>query len=203
MGKKQRKCAHAVSEETNNFSLNIRRTAVSLAVAAALPGAMLVPQAAVAQDDDGDEVMEEIITYGTYRQSLLNSMEAKRSNSSIVEAISAEDIGKLPDVSIAESLSRLPGLAVQRLNGRGQVVNLRGMSPDFSTGLLNGREQVSVGDNRGVEFDQYPSELLQQVLVYKTPDAALIGQGLSGTVDLRTVRPLEYGERALNLNLRL
>ncbi|MBT8065603.1 MAG: TonB-dependent receptor [Gammaproteobacteria bacterium] len=202
---KKRASASSEQDETNQLTSNIRRTALSLAVAAALPSAMAMPMAAYAQDEDeaNDEVIEEIVTYGTFRQSLLNSLEAKRNNSSIVEAISAEDIGKLPDVSIAESLSRLPGLSVQRLNGRGQVVNLRGMSPDFSTGLLNGREQVSVGDNRGVEFDQYPSELLQQVMVYKTPDAALIGQGLSGTVDLRTVRPLEYGERAVNLNLRL
>ena len=82
MGKKQRRCAHAVSEETNNFSLNVRRTAVSLAVAAALPGAMLVPQAAVAQDND-EEVIEEIITTG-YRSSLMNSISAKRNASSIV-----------------------------------------------------------------------------------------------------------------------
>ena len=153
---KKRASASSEQDETNQLTSNIRRTALSLAVAAALPSAMAMPMVAYAQDDDeaNDEVIEEIVTYGTFRQSLLNSLEAKRNNSSIVEAISAEDIGKLPDVSIAESLSRLPGLSVQRLNGRGQVVNLRGMSPDFSTGLLNGREQVSVGDNRGVEFDQ-------------------------------------------------
>ncbi len=61
--------------------------------------------------------------------------------------------------------------------------------------LLNGREQVSTGDNRGVEFDQYPSEILSGVLVYKTPDAALIGQGLAGTADLQTIRPLKYGRK--------
>jgi iron complex outermembrane receptor protein len=202
MGKKQRKSAQSVSDDSNNLSLNIRRTAVSLAVAAALPGAMVAPQVAMAQDDDEDEVIEEIVSYGTYTASLASSMDAKRNNSSIIEAISAEDIGKLPDISIAESLARLPGVTVQRLNGRGQVVNIRGMSPDFSTGIMNGREQVTVGDNRGVEFDQYPSELLQQVIIYKTPDAALIGQGLSGTVDLRTARPLDYGERAINLGAR-
>ena len=203
MVKNKRQKAQSASDEAT-LSMNIRRTAVSLAVAAALPGAMMLPSAAIAQDTASDEeVIEEIVSYGKFRQSLMNSMETKRADSSIVEAVSAEDIGKLPDVSIAESLARLPGLTVQRLNGRGQVINLRGMSPDFNTGLLNGREQVSVGDNRGVEFDQYPSELLQQVIVYKTPDAALIGQGLSGTIDLRTVRPLEYGDRAVHMNVRL
>ena len=67
---------------------------------------------------------------------------------------------------------------------------------------MNGRELVTTGDNRGVEFDQFPSELLGSVVVYKTPDAALVGQGLAGTVDLRTVRPLSYGRRAMAVNYR-
>lgn len=145
--------------------------------------------------------VEEVIVTGI-RGSIESSIAEKRSNSSIVEVVTAEDIGKLPDVSIAESLARLPGLTAQRLDGRGQVISIRGLAPDFTTALLNGREQVSAGDNRGVEFDQYPSELLGSVLVYKTPDAALIGQGLAGTADLRTIRPLEYGRQAIALNAR-
>jgi iron complex outermembrane receptor protein len=73
---------------------------------------------------------------------------------------------------------------------------VRGLSPDFATTLLNGREMVSTGDNRSVEFDQYPSELLSGVTVYKTPDAGLVGQGLSGTLDMQTVRPLNYDKAA-------
>lgn len=68
---------------------------------------------------------------------------------------------------------------MQRLDGRGQVIHIRGMSEQFAGTLLNGREQVSTGDSRGVEFDQYPAELINSVTVYKTPDASLIGQGLS------------------------
>ena len=180
----------------------LRRTALSLAVAAALPGALTMAPTAFAQDDMADDgVIEEIVTTG-FRRSLENSRALKMDSESIVEAISAEDIGKLPDISIAESLARLPGLAAQRLNGRGQVISIRGLSPDFSTALLNGRPQVSTGDNRGVEFDQYPSELLSAAVVYKTPDAALIGQGLAGTVDLQTVRPLKYGRRSIAGNVR-
>jgi iron complex outermembrane receptor protein len=158
---------------------------------------------ASAQDatpNDPTQVDEVIVT--GIRSSIESSIASKRENSSIVEVVTAEDIGKLPDVSIAESLARLPGLTAQRLDGRGQVISIRGLSPDFTTALLNGREQVSAGDNRGVEFDQYPSELLGSVLVYKTPDAALIGQGLAGTADLRTIRPLEYGRQAIALNAR-
>ncbi|MEL7023314.1 MAG: TonB-dependent receptor [Pseudomonadota bacterium] len=181
-----------------------RRTALSLAVAAALPGAMSLSGTAFAQQEDAAEssaALEEIVVQG-FRRSLENSRAIKMESESIVEAISAEEIGKLPDVSIAESLARLPGLAAQRLNGRGQVISVRGLSPDFTTALLNGRPQVSTGDNRGVEFDQYPSELLSAAVVYKTPDAALIGQGLAGTVDLQTIRPLQHGRTTIAGNVR-
>ncbi|MGH8031650.1 MAG: TonB-dependent receptor [Luteimonas sp.] len=136
------------------------------------------------------------------RRGIEDAIDTKQSSTSIVEAISAEDIGKLPDSSIADSIARLPGLTAQRFGGRPQEINIRGFAGDFSTTLLNGREQVSLGNNRGVEFDQYPSELVNQVVVYKTPDASLVGQGLSGTVDLQTVRPLSFGERVIAVNAR-
>jgi iron complex outermembrane receptor protein len=136
------------------------------------------------------------------RRGIEEAISVKRNSDSIVEAISAEDIGKLPDASIAESIARLPGVTAQRFRGRAQAVSIRGMSPDFSTALLNGREQVSTGDSRGVEFDQYPAELLSGVVIYKTPDGALVGQGLSGTADLQTVRPLDFARRTVALNAR-
>jgi len=137
-----------------------------------------------------------------FRRSLQDSIALKRNNASVVEAVSAEEIGKLPDVSIAESIARLPGITAQRVAGRAEIVSIRGFSPDFSTVLLNGRQQASSGYNRAVEFDQYPSELMGSVVVYKTPDASIAGMGLAGTVDLRTIRPLEYGKRAIALNIR-
>jgi iron complex outermembrane receptor protein len=136
------------------------------------------------------------------RRGIEEAISVKQTSNSIVEAISAEDIGKLPDNSIAESIARLPGLAAQRVAGRATTVSIRGMSGDFASTLLNGREQVSTGDNRAVEFNQYPSELLSGVLIYKTPDGSLIGQGLSGTVDLQTVRPLSFGQRTVAVSLR-
>lgn len=136
------------------------------------------------------------------RKGIEDAISVKKNSDSIVEAISAEDIGKLPDNSIAESIARLPGVTAQRVAGRAQVISVRGTSGDFSTSLLNGRELVSTGDNRSVEFDQYPSELVSGVTVYKTPDASLIGQGLSGTLDMQTARPLNFGSRVVALNAR-
>lgn len=142
------------------------------------------------------------VTVVGIRKGIEDAISVKKNSTSIVEAISAEDIGKLPDVSIAESIARMPGLAAQRVAGRAQAISVRGLSPDFATTLLNGREMVSTGDNRSAEFDQYPSELLSGVTIYKTPDAGLVGQGLSGTLDMQTVRPLNFKERVVSINLR-
>jgi iron complex outermembrane receptor protein len=142
------------------------------------------------------------VTVKGIRRGIEDAIDTKQTATGIVESISAEDIGKLPDSSIAESIARLPGLTAQRERGRATQINIRGFAGDFAGTTLNGREQVSLGDNRGVEFDQYPSELLSAVTVYKTPDASLVGQGLSGTVDLQTVKPLSFGEQVMALNYR-
>jgi TonB-dependent receptor len=155
--------------------------------------------------DESDEVvqLEQFTVSGSgIRFGIEQSIASKRESISVVETITAEDIGKLPDISIAESIARLPGIAAQRVAGNAQVISIRGLSPDFANTLLNGREQVSTGDNRGVEFDQYPSELIGSVTVYKTPDATLVGQGLSGTLDLRTILPLSYPHRTIAANGR-
>lgn len=132
--------------------------------------------------------------------SIENSTALKRNASSIVEAVSAEQIGKLPGVSIADTLGRLPGLAVQTVSGRPQVLTIHGLGPDFSTALINGGQQVSTSNNRDVQFDQYPSSWFDNVVVHLTPQANLIGQGLTGTVDMHTIRPLEKSgpEAAVN-----
>jgi iron complex outermembrane receptor protein len=154
------------------------------------------PRSADGSPDEG------VIIVTGYRQALQSAIQTKRNSDLVVESLNAEDIGKLPDNSIAESLARLPGLTAQRLAGRDQVVSIRGFAPDFSTTLLNGREQTTTSDNRNVEYDQYPSEIISQVNVYKSPSASLIGQGLSGTVDLRTIRPLDVGKRILSIGAR-
>ncbi|MBR9727135.1 TonB-dependent receptor [Shewanella intestini] len=172
---------------------------LALAAAGASMGAYAV------EDDVNNTTADEsieVIKVSGIRRSLQKSQSLKMSNSSVVEAISSEDIGKLPDVSIAESLARLPGIAAQRLDGRANVVSIRGLGPDFTMATLNGREQASINDNRGVEFDQYPSELLDTVVVYKTPDASLMTQAIGGTVDMQTISPLRYGERTIAVNLR-
>lgn len=168
-------------------------------VAGALPQAAWAQDAdeqvsdAAAEEEDAED--ENVIIVSGFREALETAVAEKRSSDMILESVTAEDIGKLPDDSIGESIARLPGVTSQRLNGRANVIAIRGLGPDFSQTLLNGREQTSTGDNRAVEFDQYPSEIVNQVVVYKSPSASLVGQGLVGTIDVRTIRPLETNER--------
>jgi iron complex outermembrane recepter protein len=155
------------------------------------------PAPAAAQDEPIDEV---VVT--GLRKSIQDSIGVKKLDSSIVEVVSAEDIGKLPDSSIAESIARLPGIAAQRTNGRAQTLSIRGLGPDFTVTTFNGREQATTNDNRTVEFDQYPSELVTQVKIFKTPDAGMAYQGIAGTTDISTVHPLSYNSRRTSVTYR-
>lgn len=133
------------------------------------------------------------------RKGIEEAISVKKNKDTIVEAISAEDIGKLPDQSVAESIARLPGVAAQRnkVTGKASTISIRGMSPDLNGSLFNGREQASTGDSRSPEFDVYPAELVSGILVHKTPDATLVGQGLSSTVNIQTVQPLNFPKRVV------
>jgi iron complex outermembrane recepter protein len=168
------------------------RTAVASAVL------MLGAASAWAQD------ASQTVTVTGIRRGIENAINVKKNADGVVESISAEDIGKLPDTTVAETISRMPGLMTQRSKstGKAQSVSVRGLAPDFATGTLNGREQASTSDSRSVDFDQFPAELLGGVTVYKSPDAAQVNQGLAGTIDLQTVRPLNFGKRTIAVNYR-
>ena len=132
------------------------------------------------------------------RRGIESAIATKQNADGVVEAISAEDIGKLPDTSIAESLARLPGVTTQRdRNGNATNVSIRGLGPDFNGYLLNGREQTSTGDSRAVDLSVYPAELIGSATVYKTSDASLAGSGLAGTIDNRLIDPLAFGGRVI------
>lgn len=183
-----------------NSARRLAHGASRVALGTAMFAAFAAP--AFAQDAPVAEEEEDAIVVSGFRASLENAVNEKKNNDQIVESVSAEDIGKLPDASIGESIARLPGVTSQRLNGRSNNISIRGFGPDFSQTVLNGREQTSTGDSRAVEFDQYPSEIVSQVVVYKSPTASLVGQGLVGTIDIRTVRPLDYGKSVLAIGAR-
>lgn len=192
-----------LSDKHNRRAMTLTPVGSACAMLMTLMASGASAQQAVAQPQAGSGSSSVVVVTGI-RKGVEDAISVKKNADSIVEAISAEDIGKLPDASVAESISRLPGVSMQRssVTGRAQQVSVRGMPPDFASGLLNGREQASAGTSRSVELDQYPAELVTGITVYKTADAALANQGLSATIDLQTARPLSFGQRNVVLNVR-
>lgn len=160
-------------------SVNFNRKLLSTLIAASLA------TGAYAQ-----EGVEEVIVTGI-RASLTNSVNVKRTAGSVVDAISAEDIGKLPDTTIADSLQRVPGIQIRRSAGEGAQVNVRGMA-QVST-LMNGEQFLSASSITGTqpELTDIPAELLSRVDVLKSAQASTLAAGVAGTIDLKTRRPFD------------
>jgi len=158
----------------------------------ALAQAAAKPEAAPTQD---------IIVTG-YRQSVDNTIRVKKLSPAVIESVNAEDVGKLPTNSITDALSQLPGVTAQRLDGRSDVLAVRGFGPNFTTTLFNGREIATVADDRGFQYDQIPAELINRADVVKTSSAEMIAQGVAGTVNLMTIDPLAQNHRILTVSAK-
>lgn len=157
-----------------------------------------VPNGRVATDDVADDA---IVVTG-FRQSLRTAINEKRNADRVVESLAAEDLGKLPEASIAEALARLPGLTTNRDRGNGTQISIRGMGPNLVNTLLNGREIVSAEGSRNIRYEQFPAELLTGASVFKSPTAEQVEGAIAGQVDLRTISPLDYDETRVSLNAR-
>ena len=163
------------------------RTPLAAAVAVAL-GATAFSPLVVAQDD---EVIEEIVTTGI-RGSLNRSMDIKRNENGVVDAISAEDIGKFPDANLAESLQRITGVSIDRQRGEGSQVTVRGFGPEYNLVTVNGRQMPTHnGVNRSFDFADLASEGVAGVQVYKTGRADMPSGGVGSTINISTPEPLK------------
>ncbi len=135
---------------------------------------------------------EAIIVTGI-RSSLRSAASIKKNSLSIVDAISSEDLGKFPDTNVAESLQRIPGVAIDRSNGEGRFVTVRGFGPAFNTVLVNGRTFASDNQGREFSFDLLAAELISGAEVYKSSQARLQDGGIGATLNVKTPRPLDLG----------
>ena len=137
-----------------------------------------------------------------YRASVEKALDIKRGEAGVVDAIVAEDIGKFPDLNLAESLQRIPGVVITRDAGEGRNISVRGLGPDFTRVRINGMEALTTvgstdqngGSNRGrgFDFNVFASDLFSQLIVRKTAQADVEEGSLGATVDLRTARPFDY-----------
>ncbi len=155
------------------------------------------------KEEESAESQIEVIEVTGFRRSLIDSINQKRFADTVSEQITADDLGALPDVSMADALTRLPGISAVRTGGQAAEINIRGMSGGFISTTLNGREQVSTGGQRSVEFDQYPSELISSAAVYKSPKVSMIEGGVAGSVEMTTATPLKNDkEHSFTVNAR-
>lgn len=167
-----------------------RRTALASSVAIAL--GLTAPMASAQENESaasGDGTIDEIMVTG-FRRSLIQSMDRKRGASGVVDAITAEDIGKFPDQNLAESLQRITGVSINRSNNEGSQITVRGMGPEFNLVTLNGRSMPTAG-GRSFDFLDLASEGVSAVEVMKTGDASIPTGGIGATVNIITARPLD------------
>lgn len=158
--------------------------------------AMVVASGVSAQTNQA--IQEEELVVTGIRASLTRAMDMKRDAQGVVDAINAEDIGKFPDTNLAESLQRISGVSIDRVNGEGSRITVRGLGPDFNLVTLNGRQMpgasiqdTSVSGSRSFDFANIASEGVSAVEVFKTVRASNPSGGIGATVNIKTARPFD------------
>jgi iron complex outermembrane recepter protein len=187
------------------MSIVDRQGSIRFAVRAILSLASLTAYTAVAQvaTDESEGEIEEVVVTG-FRQSLNAALGEKRDAVGAVDSIVAEDIADFPDLNLAESLQRVPGVSIARDAGEGRQISVRGLGPQFTRVRINGMEAMSAnggtdasgGTNRDRSFDfnTFASELFNSITIRKTAAAETEEGSLGATVDLRAARPFDYDE---------
>lgn len=151
---------------------------------------------------EGENALEEVVVVGSLRNTMRNSIEIKRDAESIVDVISAAEMGALPDLSVAETLERIVGVTGDRFKGNASEISVRGLGPFLGYSTYNGREISSGSGNRSVAFSQFPSELVNGAVVHKSQTADLVEGGVAGLINLQSIRPLDYGKRRIQGELK-
>jgi TonB-dependent receptor len=176
----------------NYNRLTIQKTALSVAIAGLFSGqAMAVQQA---QQVAAEKEQIEVIAVTGIRSSLKSTMEDKKSSSVVSDGIKAEDLGKFPDLNVAESLQRITGVSIDRSGGEGQAVTIRGFGPQFNTVLVNGRQLATDSGGREFNFDVLAADQITGADVYKSTTAKLQEGGIGGTINVTTARPFDYDD---------
>ncbi|MDY7098431.1 MAG: TonB-dependent receptor [Pseudomonadota bacterium] len=155
--------------------------------------AIAVSSPAIAQDADSQtaEGEDNVIVVTGFKKSLQDSIDLKRNSPAVVDAVSAEDVGKFPDQNVAESLQRITGVAIDRSGGEGQFITVRGLGPEFNAVLLNGRTLATDNDGREFSFDVLSSDIIQTAEVYKSSQPGLQSGGIGAVVNVTTAKPID------------
>lgn len=150
--------------------------------------------------EETTEIGEVVVT--GIRGSIQSSIGRKRTETVVADVLSAEDIGDLPALSIGEAIETITGASTHREKGGASEISIRGLGPFLGAATFNGREASNGSGDRSVNFNQFPSELINTVAVYKTQRADFVEGGVAGIVNMETVQPLDFGRRRIQLEGR-
>jgi TonB-dependent receptor len=143
------------------------------------------------------EEEEDAIVVTGIRETIQNSINTKREETAIVDALSSDDIGDIPAISVGQAIQTITGATTHREKGDASEIALRGLGPFLSNATFNGRDATNGSGDRSVNFNQFPSELVNNIKIYKTQQASLVEGGVAGTIEIGTLRPLDFGKRRL------
>ncbi len=149
-----------------------------------------------------DQEAETTIVVTGARATQRSSIELKRDASVVVDGLVSDEIGASPDNSVGDTLERITGVTADRFKGNANELSVRGLGPTLSFSTFNGREVSTAGPDRSVAFQQFPSELVNGVLVYKTQQADFLEGGVGGVIELRSLKPLDYKKRRIQAEIR-
>ena len=189
-----------------NFAKSFNKAPISIAVACA----MLTPAVLAQSAETNDDMVEVIeVRASSFADSLQKALITKRASAGAVDTILAEDIADFPDQNLAESLQRIPGIAISRDAGQGREITVRGLNSSFTRVQLNGMQAQSlsagpggVRKSRAFDFNVFASELFSQLTVHKTSSAEIEEGTLGATVDLTTGRPFDFNDNVTAINVQ-
>ncbi|WP_259365756.1 TonB-dependent receptor [Colwellia sp. MB02u-6] len=199
----------------NNNYKTFNKSLLAKTISVMLGTSVMVP--VLAEEIKTEEEKLEVIQVTGMRGSLSQSMNVKRQSTGVVDAISAVDMGQFPDTNLAESLQRITGVSINRVNGEGSEVTVRGFGGNFNLVTLNGRQMPAAnvgtitgnpqdkgaaGTSRSFDFSNLASEGVSGIEVYKTGRAAGSSGGIGATININTVKPLEQSENSTSIGVK-
>ena len=189
----------------NTFSMGAPRSVFSRLFIATCCAVGFVQMSWAQQEDASDEsatgAIEEVVVTGI-REVVKSTIDLKRSSVQIVDGLSSDQIGDIPALSVGDALETITGATSHQENGVATELSVRGLGPFLGTTVVNGREATNGGGNRAVNFSIFPSEMFNKIAIHKSQSAEYIEGAVSGQIHLDTKRPLEFGKRFLQVDVK-
>lgn len=194
-----------IKTQPKTLAVSIKRSFINPLLLTSVVGMGALSAPSFAQQEDASAQKKdpvEVIEVQGVRRTIQDAISLKKESTSIVDGMTASDIGELPALSIGEALESLTGASSHTEQGGATEISIRGLGPFLGSTVFNGREAANGSGDRSVNFSQFPSELFSKIAIYKTQEASLIEGGVSGQIHLDTVKPLDFGKQRFQAEIK-